>query len=112
MAAKTPVAVGGSGYVPPFNAFTGVNAVAAALITNGTIQGHGGFKLEVYAFADIDDTDTWTSNIQNIAAVAWQADQADTDKVGASVTTQATGVVTFDVENANSTGWLWVLRGV
>ena len=114
MAAKTPVADNTtSGFTEPGKSvYGGVNAVAASLITNGTHHAdRSGLKLRVFYFSDIDDTDTWTSNIDNIVAVAWQADQADTDKVGASVTTALTGVITFDAENANSVGWLWVLSG-
>jgi len=112
MAAKTPVTTTTTaGYVvPALGVYGGVNAVNAALITNGTHTANRlGLKMGIYYFSDVDDTDTWTSNIPNIVAVAWQADQANTDKVGASLTTAATGVITFDCENANSNGWLWVL---
>jgi hypothetical protein len=78
---------------------------------NGTVKPHIGMSLEVYYFDDVDDTDTWTSGIPNIAAVAWQADQDTVDDVGARLITQATGVVRFDASSADNQGWLWVLRG-
>lgn len=119
MAAKTPVSdrstAGFTDATVP-SVFGGVNAVDASLITQGTHHGNaGGFKLRIFHFADIDDADTWTSGISGIIAVAWQPDEADTDKVGATLTTADSttqplgGVITFDAENANSTGWLWVL---
>jgi hypothetical protein len=112
MPPKTPLATKSTaGYVvPELGIYGGVNPVATALTSVG--QSHpnrSGLKMTTWYFTDIDDTDTWTSGIPGIVAVAWQANQADTDKVGASLTTAATGVVTFDAENANSAGWLWVL---
>lgn len=113
MPPKTPTLTSSTtGYTRPgHTVFTGVNPVTTALKSVGADAKQQGMALEVYYFADVDDTDTWASGIQNIRAVAWQADQADTDKVGATITAQATGTITFDAENANSTGWLWVLRG-
>ncbi|GAG32180.1 unnamed protein product [marine sediment metagenome] len=115
MPAKTPVMDNTTaGYTVPMipSVRGGVNAVNADLITNGTHKANGNdLKWQNYYFSDIDDTDTWTSNIPNIFAVAWQGDQVDTDRVAATVTTAATGIVTFGAENANSKGWLWVMRG-
>ena len=114
MAAKTPTMTRSTaGFTEPGKSlYTGVNAVDADLITNGThVADRNGFKLDVFYFSDIDDADTWASGIKSIQAVAWQADQADTDKVAATLTAAATGTITFDAENANSNGWLWVLHG-
>lgn len=111
MAAKTPAASAAtSGFVEPNHGlYGGVNAVDAALITNGTHQANrSGLRHRAFYFADIDNTDTWTSGLTTIVAVAWQPDQADTDLVGATLTTAATGVVTFAATNANSNGWLHV----
>lgn len=113
MAEKTPItAKTTAGYVDPGKGvFGGVNAVDAALISNGThFADRHGFQFSIFPFADIDDGDTWTSGIHGVIAVAWQADQADTDKVGATLTEAATGTITFDAENADSNGWLWVLH--
>jgi len=112
MAAKTPLTTTSTaGYVVPSQGiYGGVNAANAAMTTNGTHHAsRQDLRLSIFYFTDIDDTDTWTSNIPGIVAVAWQANQADTDKVGATLTTAATGVITFDAQNANSAGWLWVL---
>lgn len=110
MAAKTPVTQGTAGYPGANGVFGGVNPISTALITVGALHASvDGMKFRRYYFADIDDTDTWTSNIQGIVAVAWQADQVDADIVAATLTTAATGVITFDAQNANSNGWLWVL---
>jgi hypothetical protein len=115
-AAKTPVMDNTtSGFTVPNlpSVWGGVNAINADLISNGTHKSNANdLKFEIYYFSDIDDTDWWTSNIPNLFAVAWQADQVNADIVAATITTQATGVVTFDAQNANSNGWLWVLRGM
>ena len=111
MPAKTPVARGTSGF-PAEGVYAGTVAAASARLTNATFfPNRNGMLLDIFYFADIDDTDTWSSGIPNIAAVAWQPDTATGDLIGATVTTQATGVVTFSATNANSNGWLWVLRG-
>jgi hypothetical protein len=67
-------------------------------------------KLRIFYFSDIDDTDTWTSEIDNIHAVAWQGDRPDNDMQAAGLTTADGGVVTFDGAS-NKNGWLWVLSG-
>lgn len=114
MAAVTPATVGTTGFLPTSNVFAGPVAAASERTTAGTVQSHKGSQLEVFYFADVDNNDTWTSNIPNIQAVAWQPSNGDDDWVAATVTTQATGVVTFGTDNAASgnSGWLWVLRGL
>jgi len=123
MASKSPTITpaANSTTVPALSVWGGVNAVAAALKTNGThFANRSGFKLGIWYFADVDDTDVWDNSStikppKHLVAVAWQADQADTDKVGASITAAESGTtsatVTFDAENANSVGWLWTLSG-
>jgi hypothetical protein len=110
--AETTVAVpGDAGYCPPHSAWGGVNPITTALQAVGAIQPHSGFTLEVYYFNDVSDTNTYTFNIPNIHAVAWQPDQADADICAVTLTNVATGEVTWDCQNASSQGWLWVLRG-
>lgn len=114
MAAITPAATAATtGFCPQRSVFAGEVATGTERTTGGTIQSHTGSVLEVYFFDDVDNNDTWTSGIPNIQAVAWQPSNGDDDWVAATVTTQATGVVTFGTDNAASTnaGWLWVLRG-
>jgi hypothetical protein len=118
MPAKTPVTTRSTaGYViPEQGVYGGVNAVSASLITNGTLHSNDkDLKLKKYFFSDIDTGDTWASGIQGAVACAWQTDQADADLGGVSITTVKStatpfgAIFTFDVENANSVGWLWVL---
>ncbi len=117
MAAKTPVTDNTtSGHtVAGLSVYGGVNAINAALLSNGTHKANrNGLQLSIFHFADVDDdgaADTWTSNIPNIAAVAWQADQADADQVAVTLTIALDGVVTFQGPNTNNVGWLWVLHG-
>ena len=113
MAPKTPVIdrTPAGFVVPGKGVYGGVNAINGALLTNGKHHAdRNGFQLDIFHFADIDDTDTWTSNIEGIIAVAWQADQVDADIVVATLTTADTGVITFDAQNTDSVGWLWVLH--
>ncbi len=91
----------------------GVNPVTTSLITVGTLHGSlNGLRHTVWPFFgadnDIDDADVWTSGIQGIVALAWQANQANTDLVTATLTTAATGAITFKATNAGSVGWLHV----
>lgn len=120
MAAKTPVTTRSTaGYVDPgLGVYGGVATGTNNLVSDVDehLVNRNGLKLSIFYFGpsasanDIDDGDTWTSNIPGIKAVAWQgADIAD-DCVAATLTTAATGVITFAAENANSEGWLWVLH--
>lgn len=120
MPAKTPVvSPATAGYVVPgLGVYGGVNTSTANLLT-GTAEHHAnrnGLQLSIFYFGpsasgfDIDDTDTWTSGIKGIVAVAWQGSDPDDDAVVPFLSTAATGVVTFQSESANSEGWLWVLH--
>lgn len=112
MPAKTPVIAGTSGY-PGKGTYVGVVPVASARLSTGTHQADAsGDVLQKFYFANIDNADTWTSNIPNIKAVAWQPDTANSDLVGCSLTTQATGVITFTTGADDKKGWLWVERGL
>lgn len=122
MPAKTPVVDNTTaGYVVPGKSvYGGVSTTTNNLLSDVDthIADRQGLKLSIFYFGpsnsanDIDTGDTWTSNISNIVALAWQPADATDDKVSPSLTTQATGVVTFTAENAtNNEGWLWVLHG-
>jgi hypothetical protein len=97
-----------------------VVAANASILSNGThFPDINGWTVSVWYFADIDDTDTWTSEIKNAVAAFWQGDQADTDKASVTITSNTVGgvrarggaVFTFDVESANTNGWLLVIHG-
>lgn len=114
MAAKTPVTdPSATGYVDPHRGVvTGSVGVADSLLLNGSgVANAEGMKFQRFTFTDIDDGDTWASGIPQIRAVAWQPNLANTHKVGVVCTDVVTGTVTFEAQNANSVGWLWVLSG-
>ncbi len=115
MGAITPVTTRStSGYTDPSvpSVYGGVNAGGASLITNGThFANANGFKLNIYYFASVTNADTWASAIPNIAALAVQGDDIDSDRVAATLTNAATGAIEFGSENATTPCWLWVLRG-
>jgi hypothetical protein len=120
MAAKTPVMTRSTaGHVEPgLGVYGGVCAVTDNILSDTAehLANRNGLKLSIFYFGpsasanDIDNGDTWTSNIQGIKAVAWQGADAADDCCAATLTTAATGVITFQAENANSEGWLWVLH--
>lgn len=123
MASQSPTTTRSTaGFVDPGSGlFGGINAVNAALVTNGTqLLNRNGLQLSVFYFADIDATgDVWdasstTQPPRNVVAVAWQADTANADAVGVTLTIAGTGqtdpTIAFEAENANSNGWLWVLH--
>jgi len=118
--AKTPVIDNTiAGFVDPGKGvYGGVNTSTANLLT-GTDEHHAnrlGLKMSIFYFGpsagafDIDDEDTWTSNIPGIVAVAWQGADPDDDAVVPFLSTAATGVITFQSESDHSEGWLWVLH--
>ena len=113
MAAITPTAEGTSGHVPAkTSVFGGIQTITDNLLTVGTARNRLDKTLSVYHFSDVDSTaGTWTSGISNIIAVAWQGEDHGDDAACATLTTQATGVVTIRAETDNSAGWLWVLHG-
>lgn len=111
MAAKTPTAFGTSGYVDPQRSLYGGVATATNNLLSDVdqhIPDALGLKLSRFHFSDIDDGDTYTSGIPGIVAVAFQAEDIGDDHVAATLTTAATGEITFGSANANSAGWLWV----
>jgi hypothetical protein len=75
-----------------------------------SMSNRNGLQMSIFFFTDIDTTDTWTSGIPGIKAVAWQPADATDDVVSPVLTTVATGIITFIATNANSEGWLWVLH--
>lgn len=112
MAAKTPnTTTTNNGYVDPLRGIRGHHA--SDVHASGTTDQREGLRHTVWFFGpsdsenDVDDTDTWTSGIPGIAAVAWQASRS-ADEVSALVTDKATGEITFGAASANSEGWLHV----
>ena len=75
-------------------------------------QSAGSNTLITAAFTDIDDGDTWTSNIPSVVGY-WcnLTDAPSTGKEGCDVTltTPATGVFTFNTGEDSRTGTLHVL---
>jgi hypothetical protein len=127
--AITPVTVGTSGYVgqgvygvshstvsPAAESTSGNN-----LLTVGKLYPNkDGLKLSIFYFAgDVSDGETWTSEIKNAVACAWQGADADDDAGCAFIPAvskagsrgRGGAVFTFAMQNASSEGWLWVLHG-
>ena len=115
MAAKTPVLTRSTtGYTDPgrsFRAGAGNSGSDLTSVSGNHNAGREGTRLQIFYFDDIDATDTWVSGIKDIRAVAWQAQDAVSDAVGVALLTQSTGTISLQAENANSSGWLWVLSG-
>ncbi len=116
MAAITPVASTGTGGVDVTRGvYTGEIAAGEDLITDGVQSStRNNYVLEIYYFADVDDDDTWTSNIAGIQGVALQIDEGRTvvDGFCAILETAASGLIRFkasDVSDNAGKGWLWVL---
>jgi hypothetical protein len=110
-----------TGYVPSTSLYVGAVASGTLLTTAGAadpptanVRGHEGYRTETFHFTDVNNGDTWTSNIPNIRQVFWCGDDDTDDWVCPRLTTQATGVVRFGTDNAASAnaGWLLVLRGM
>lgn len=113
MAARTPVTQGTAGFCPPESFFgTFVSATSDVISTTANIHKFDGLRFSCHYFADVDDDDTWTSNIPNIIGCFTCGDVHDDDHLTAAVTTQATGVITFGVETEASSGWVLLIRGV
>lgn len=113
MGAVTPsVSVSDTGYVNPHNGvFGGVATATNNLRTDvaslrNNVQG---CLFTRHYFGDVSTGDTWTSNIPNIVAVAWQPADATDDAAGVFLSAQATGAVGWIGTNAE--GWLWVIHG-
>jgi len=110
MAAKTPASFPTAGgvdihrglYISP----AAGNAVGEVMLTVGSREDNRlKYFQEIHYFADLDDGDTWASGIRGIRAVFWMGDDTDTDKA-ACAWDGVTGLVTFDVENADTNGWV------
>jgi hypothetical protein len=77
-----------------------------------------GLKLSIFYFNDAANTETWSSEIKNAVACAWQPDDATDDDVRVAITGATAGgsrsrggaVFTF-VAGGTRGGWLWVLHG-
>lgn len=84
----------------------------------GNLQPRNGLTLSIFYFSAVADTNTWTSEIKNAVACAWQADVADDDDVRASISSHTAsgargrgGAVFTFVAGGTRSGWLWVLHG-
>jgi hypothetical protein len=106
----TKTAKGTAGFVDK-GVYGGVVTITGELL--GDIAEHHpnreGMKLSIWHVTDADNTDTLTTGIDSIVAVAWQADDATDDDCRWALTTQATGILTCVATQANS-GWLWILH--
>jgi hypothetical protein len=101
-----------AGYVDPDRGvYGGVNTSTADLLTgvNQHYDNVQGMRFSRWFFSDIDDTDSWTSNLPGVVAVAWQGADPDDDAVVPFLEEPVAGKITFQAENANSVGWLWVI---
>ena len=104
-----------TGYVDPnHGVFGGALATGTVLSTGGTyIPNRNGLKMSIFFFSSMSEGDTWTSGLNGVVATAWQANDADLDRVGSRLVTQGTGqtdaVIRFDVGGGGA-GWLWVLH--
>lgn len=120
MAAKTPTARGTTGYVGN-GVYGGVATTTNNLLSDVATHfpDRSGFALSIFHFSDIDNLDTWTSEIKNAFACAWQAEDGADDCCSVAITSYTTAqsrarggaVFTFQAENSDSAGWLWVLHG-
>ena len=114
MAATLTTTKSTAGYVDPhLGMFGGVVSVTANLNTgtNQPIANRHGLDELIWHVTDIGDADTITFGIPNIVSVWWQSEDASDDLVTVSLTTQATGVVTFKATNAANAGWILLKLG-
>jgi hypothetical protein len=101
MPAKTPVTLATLKAAP--TTATWVNPDTGDFTAAGTLT-RGDFsscRHKQYYFSDIDDADTWTSGIPGIKHLAVTTTSAGA--VAASLTTIATGVITFVASAADQT---------
>jgi len=123
LAARTPTARGTAGYVQPKLGVFGVGSTASTstnnLLTdvNNPRSNRNGLHLSIIHFADVDNAETWTSEIKGAVACAWQGEDATDDDGAVFITVAAAGgrsrsgsVFQFQMENSTSAGWLWVLH--
>jgi hypothetical protein len=112
MAAITPVTQGTTGYIhPDLGVWGGVCAIGDNIRTDTAepLANRKGLRLSIWYFATVDDADYWTSNLKGVKACAWQGFDATDDCGAATLTTAATGVITFTSEGGAMEGCLWVL---
>jgi hypothetical protein len=113
MPAKTPAtATSTAGYVDPQRGYYGGELATTETVLANATKANDRLNLiqEQYYFDDVDDTDTWTSGIAGIKQVAWIGNDVDVDVATASLTTAATGVITFQTSASNIKGWvvIWI----
>ncbi len=123
MAETVPTTSGTAGYVQAKLGVFGVGSTASTAINNlntnvdNQRSNRNGLQMSIIHFADVDNTETWTSELQGAVACAWQGEDADDDAGVAFITVAAAGgrsrsgsVFTFQMQNSTSAGWLWVLH--
>ena len=109
MATKT--AQGTAGFVSK-GVYGGVATVTNTILTDVAehLADRSGLKLSIWHLTAVADAETLTTGIDSIKAVAWQPDDCTDDDVRPTLTTQATGIVTFKAGGSRK-GWLWILHG-
>ena len=113
MAAVTPVTDNTTaGFVDPDKGvYGGVNTSTANLLSG--VNQHNddvkGLRFSRWYFSSVGNADDWTSNLPGVVAVAWQAADPDDDAGGVFLATALTGNIQFQMQNAASEGWLWVI---
>ncbi|MEE9184212.1 MAG: hypothetical protein V3U39_06995 [Acidimicrobiia bacterium] len=114
MAATLTTTKSTAGYVDPkLGMFGGVVSVTDNLNTDTNLPVANRIGLDdlIWHVTDIGDADTIAFGIPNIVAVFWQSEDASDDLVTVSLTTQATGTVTFKATNAANAGWILLKVG-
>ncbi len=105
-----------TGFVVPGASVYGAGSTASTSTNNllSDVDKHyanrNGLKFSIFYFAAAANTDTWTSNIPGIVALAWQGADADDDAGVPFLSTPSSGEVTFQMQGT-AEGWLWVLHG-
>jgi hypothetical protein len=82
------------------------------------IADRSNLKLSVFYVSSVENTNTWTSEIKNAVACAWQPEDATDDDVRIAITAVGTasgersrgGSVFTAVAGGTRSGWLWVLH--
>jgi hypothetical protein len=120
MAEVTPVTKGTAGYLPPDLGVWGGVCALADNIRTGTAEplaNRLGLRLSIWYFASVGNADTWTVStvglLKGVKACAWQGEDPDDDCGAPSITaidtTTGQCTISFAMQNAASSGWLWVL---
>jgi hypothetical protein len=113
LTAITPVSSGTTGYVVPGKGVYGGVTEAGANLLFAIDEHHSnrlGLKMSIYYFESVGNADTWASGIRGIVAVAWQPADADDDAGAPFLSAKETGTIQFQMENAASSGWIWILH--